>query len=597
MKLNKFNKNLKEEFNNIEKEEIAIKKKSIIKPTFLSLSLASLVLVITIIAVILNTNGSNSNNKFNKYFNQYNNAYYKELNKTSKEELQDREDYGDFCYEFHHGFGYGSANKTDMEQYYADTVTNKEGESQYETNNQEFGVDEADIAKSDGSYVYYLTSTHYSYSIDYNIDFTEDKYLISKEVLYVYDLTGNIICTKEFENYSYYRFTFYSDRKMVIYDNKIIIMSSHSLEIYELKDNKLHSLYDTSIYNVNISILDMRLLDNTLYYVSRSKTNVLYLDYDNTYYDEISDFACEYMLNKIDLDTLGSDNVSISSVSLLSSPNAILYMNNTHIVISNNSYFLDYDDLDYTLNSVFTIDLVPVGTFVIHGEVDNKYFIDVYENQLRIVGSRSWYYDYENSLSIFDLNTKELMSKIDKGLGHDMEAVKSVNFKDDKCYIVTFYQQDPLYEIDLSNPYELKITSALEMPGYSIYTKSFYINGNEYLFGMGYLDSDYKYSVYKINNDKENEVLKDYIFNEKDYTYFITDFENPLSLFIYNTNDYLYVGKSISTDKYLLMKIDVNSDEVFSVYKDIETNNLTRLFLINDKIYIPNGENIIIEEF
>lgn len=49
------------------------------------------------------------------------------------------------------------------------------------------------------------------------------------------------------------------------------------------------------------------------------------------------------------------------------------------------------------------------------------------------------------------------------------EDIKSVRFFDDKAYIVTFLNTDPLYVIDLTDKEQLKINGALEIPGYSSY--------------------------------------------------------------------------------------------------------------------------------
>ena len=49
------------------------------------------------------------------------------------------------------------------------------------------------------------------------------------------------------------------------------------------------------------------------------------------------------------------------------------------------------------------------------------------------------------------------------------EDIKAVRFFEDKAYIVTFLNTDPLYVIDLSDTEQLKITGALEIPGYSSY--------------------------------------------------------------------------------------------------------------------------------
>ncbi len=63
--------------------------------------------------------------------------------------------------------------------------------------------------------------------------------------------------------------------------------------------------------------------------------------------------------------------------------------------------------------------------------------------------------------------------------------MKSVRFNGDLGYVVTFEQKDPLYTIDLSDPTEPTIVSAIEEPGYSTYLHVWNEEGNQ-LIGFGF---------------------------------------------------------------------------------------------------------------
>lgn len=67
-------------------------------------------------------------------------------------------------------------------------------------------------------------------------------------------------------------------------------------------------------------------------------------------------------------------------------------------------------------------------------------------------------------------------------IGKINEQIYSVRFMQDRAYIVTFEQVDPLYVIDLSNPSEPSIAGELEIPGYSDYLHPI---GNDLLLGIG----------------------------------------------------------------------------------------------------------------
>ncbi len=62
------------------------------------------------------------------------------------------------------------------------------------------------------------------------------------------------------------------------------------------------------------------------------------------------------------------------------------------------------------------------------------------------------------------------------------ENIKSVNFSGDIAYVVTYEQTDPLFAIDLSDPAAPKIMDELKLPGYSTYMQKW---DDSHLLGFG----------------------------------------------------------------------------------------------------------------
>jgi inhibitor of cysteine peptidase len=62
------------------------------------------------------------------------------------------------------------------------------------------------------------------------------------------------------------------------------------------------------------------------------------------------------------------------------------------------------------------------------------------------------------------------------------ERMHSARFVGDKCYMVTFKKVDPLFVIDLSSPTDPRILGRLKIPGYSDYLQPF---GEGFLIGVG----------------------------------------------------------------------------------------------------------------
>jgi len=67
------------------------------------------------------------------------------------------------------------------------------------------------------------------------------------------------------------------------------------------------------------------------------------------------------------------------------------------------------------------------------------------------------------------------------------EDIRSVRFNGDKGFIVTFKKTDPLFTVDLSNPYDPKILGELHIPGFSTYI---HLMDDNHLLSIGYDGDD-----------------------------------------------------------------------------------------------------------
>ncbi len=117
------------------------------------------------------------------------------------------------------------------------------------------------------------------------------------------------------------------------------------------------------------------------------------------------------------------------------------------------------------------------------GTVLNQFSMDEFEENFRIAttsrdftgvgGSTS------NNVYIFGENM-EMRGKIE-GLAPG-ESIYSARFMGEKGYLVTFKKVDPLFVIDLSDPYNPRVLGKLKIPGYSDYLHPF---DETHLIGVG----------------------------------------------------------------------------------------------------------------
>lgn len=128
--------------------------------------------------------------------------------------------------------------------------------------------------------------------------------------------------------------------------------------------------------------------------------------------------------------------------------------------------------------------LAVVAQKTFKGYLNDSFSIDEYDGYLRMVVTRG----KTNAVYVLDQKLK-LTGKI-TNLAKD-ERVYSARFLGATGYFVTYKETDPLFSVDLSNPKNPKILGRLKIPGFSNYLH-FY--GEDKLLGIG-MDVDKKGDV------------------------------------------------------------------------------------------------------
>ncbi|MGI9666448.1 MAG: beta-propeller domain-containing protein [Acidimicrobiia bacterium] len=139
----------------------------------------------------------------------------------------------------------------------------------------------------------------------------------------------------------------------------------------------------------------------------------------------------------------------------------------------------------------FDITDPTTATYAASGEVEgslhSQFSLDEYEGVLRVVVTednmwwRSSGVPETSVVTLETLGTRLVQIGSVGGLGKN-ERVYSVRFIQDKAYVVTFRQVDPLYVVDLSDPRDPTVEGELKINGYSAYLHPI---GEDLLLGVG----------------------------------------------------------------------------------------------------------------
>ncbi|MBR6040139.1 MAG: beta-propeller domain-containing protein [Clostridia bacterium] len=416
-------------------------------------------------------------------------------------------------------------------------ATGMKGASEYDTdknysgtNNQVEGVDEADIVKTDGTWIYALNTSKRKVFI-LSADGAETK------------VVGTIRLKTPSEKDSYWRE--YSE--MMLYGDRLYLLGTHSdwsenvsdedrtftfAETYDLGDrtaperiasHRLQGNYRTArlVDGMLVIVSDYRIwywrvLDETPVknYCPKVATDdeTVTLLPDEIYVNPDSDETGFTLVTTIDaadgteLDSHkavlgGCTNVYCSGADLLISSDEWNSEQSDEQTASDGRHFVKIVSGSHTNLFRFSIEggnIEAKASAKLNGTLLNQFSMDAYNGYYRFVVTRS---DSEQTIWTDGIDTYEWNSSSDcalyvldgefntvgqiTDLAKD-ERVQSVRFMGDTAYFVTFRQVDPLFSADLSDPYNPSILSTLKIPGFSAYLHPF---GEGKLLGIGY-DAD-----------------------------------------------------------------------------------------------------------
>ncbi len=434
----------------------------------------------------------------------------------------------------------------------------------YQTNVQTVGIDEEDVAKCDGEYIYTIQ---------------EDS------TLNVYNLKGEKIVS-----------TLTQGNELLIYKNKVITLGETNIEIYSFEAENLTKIWGKTFDKFYTS----RLKEDTLYVVIGFRNVEKELDYASCYYDKFSNLSWLQSVMKLNLNTL-----ELFQTQSISSSEVYCYMSNSAVYLASYTCFLE----PLTSISMYNEALEPVGAMRVRGNLLNQFSMDEYENHLRVVSTDVTQNAEElNRITIFNIqNEIQETGCLKSGIGMGRQVIKSVRFNKNICYVVTYEITDPLYEIDCSDPKNPIIVSSYKAPGYSSYLHTFTIEEKEYILGLGYTDSGQstKISLYR----STTQIGNDFIISQSKYydkPDFIGDidlnmFHNHKALFFYQSNNTLYLGARVEYDSYVFFEIQVdNEEEPIHIMKRLDIpfskDNYSRAFLVNGQLYLTTSKGLDVYE-
>lgn len=384
------------------------------------------------------------------------------------------------------------------------------------TNIQVEGVDEADIVKGDGKYIYVVSgnrviiidaypaeSAKILSEIQENGNPTEiftngDKLVVfGWTFVRVYDVS----CKEEptLKRDVSFDGNYFDSRMIGDYVYVIVISPPiyYSYTWEESEDSYVGIKHGISGIEFEITLPEISI-----------NGNVRTTQATEIYYFDVSDYSYEFTtimaINTQDDD----EEIKTETILMGAAHNIFVSPNNIYITYTN-SWYIPLVDGNEDWTEKTTIHKITIADGEIEyksqgevpGRVLNQFSMDEYQGYFRIATTTGW--SDQNHVYILDEDLN-IVGKLE-GLAPG-ERIYSARFIGDRAYLVTFREVDPLFVVDLKDPNNPKVLGKLKIPGYSDYLHPYDEN---HVIGVG-RETGVKIALFDVSDPENPKEISKY---------------------------------------------------------------------------------------
>lgn len=463
------------------------------------------------------------------------------------------------------------------------------------TNVQVENVDEADIVKTDGDYIYYVVQNKV--------------YIIKADTLEILSIIDKAIAA-DLEHFNPQEIFINEDKLILLGNSSTRYQSTTRTEIVETTESAITDTARVSTKNCAKALIydvsnrenpvlkreieldgrysNSRMIGDNIYFIS---TKSAYY-YSNMEEYEIlpicKDTAVSEEIKRVDAtDIAYFEGTESNTITLVAGFNinsndgmhleTFFGASNTVYASENNLYLaqIKYEQgWKETSNTIYKFNLEDSKIALqcsanVKGNLNDQFSLDEYAGNLRIATTSYVNDETSNNLYILDENLKEI-GKIE-GLAPG-EKIYSVRFIGKIGYVVTFKEIDPLFVIDLSDPTNPTVKGELKIPGYSSYLHPY---DETHIIGFGHNTRDNGYG------GVTNAGIKISMFD-------VSDLENPKEIFNVTVGEYYAYSELTYNHKVLFTNKSKNLIGLPVNYRNEQRGRNINSFIIF-KIDLENG--------
>ncbi len=452
-----------------------------------------------------------------------------------------------------------------------------DGEAYSTTNLQVEGVDESDIVKTDGAYIYTVTQGKVLITDIRGEEMSlVGKIELSEGVVREMYVDGDRLVIVSSERQSSLEETGKASGGEAAYvEEEGLIDIDAPREYYRMTTKDVTTLSTYSIKDRANPSLEGRVSQDGAYMTSRKVGSLVYLFsrqfvWENCYEESETGLGWVPVIqgrmipaDHIYLPEAGGDSLFVSSINVEEPDQVVddimVVNNNAEVYVTSKSLYLyntEYGGYEGDSTAVARFSLSrgsinAVAATNVSGYVRDVFAVNESGRSFRILTSGNSG-NLGNCLYLYDLNLKQKGSLT--GIAED-ELIYAARYIGDMAYFVTYRNTDPLFAVDLSDEANPRLLGELQVTGYSDYLH-FWEDGK--LFGIGYeTDPDtgstkgIKIAMFDISDPADLKTIDTLVIKNANYTPALSQYKAVLAdsganLISFAVTDRYYGGEDMT---------------------------------------------------
>ncbi|MFA7691567.1 MAG: beta-propeller domain-containing protein [Candidatus Hydrogenedentales bacterium] len=266
-------------------------------------------------------------------------------------------------------------------------------------------------------------------------------------------------------------------------ENELIRVTYGSM-LYVLDINDPTKITTRGTFGFDGDLVDSRMVGNTLYVVT---SDYSWYEYSQDGTSADSETVSYGTTGATAINITTPENIYVADQLLFEGYGNLIYATENAIFTVSHDYGSGNSRIDYVDISDPKGKIMLRGSTIVPGYMADRFKMDAWQGSLRTV-TNTWGQNRQTIVTVFDITNPDSLIQLGQTALESAEgdSLFATRFDGPRAYIVTYFNVDPLFIVDLTDPRNPYVAGELEVPGWSTHIET----RGDRLIALGVDDSE-----------------------------------------------------------------------------------------------------------